>query len=119
MKFSSSVFVAASMLVLAGAAHAGCDFFEHNDHKGKKLALKDGECAVLSRDHADGCEGLKVRVVEGWNDTISSVVLNHNSTAILKEHDKGEGRKLVIQGNRGTKSVGDFNDLASVALCRQ
>lgn len=114
------VAVAASILMLAGtAAHAGCDFFEHNQHKGKKLALKDGECGVLSRNSAAGCEGLTVRVVEGFNDIISSVVLNHNSTAILKEHDDGGGRKLVVKGNRGRAELGDFNDLASVVLCRQ
>lgn len=115
---AAAVYVSISTFV-GTAAYAGCDFFEHNDRKGAKLALQDGECAVLSRNNPNGCEGLKVRVVEGWNDKISSVTLNHNSTAILKEHDMGEGEQLVVKGNRGVASVGAFNDKASVVLCRQ
>lgn len=111
--------VALTLVASTSISYAGCDFFEHNDRKGAKLALQDGECAVLSRNLATGCEGLKVKVVDGWNDKISSVTLNHNSTAILKEHDDGSGKVVTVKGNRGVASLPEINDKASVVLCRQ
>ena len=117
---SIKTFVAALALVAStGLSYAGCDFFEHNDRQGKKLALKDGECAVLAGDSTAGCEGLPAKFVEGWNDIISSVTLNHNSTAILKQHADGSGSVATIVGNRGMAAIPDFNDEASVVLCRQ
>ncbi len=115
---AAAIYVSISTFV-GTTAYAGCDFFEHNDRQGAKLALQDGECAVLSRNNPNGCEGLKVRIVEGRNDKISSVTLNDDSTAVLKEHDMGEGEQLVVKGNRGVASLGAFNDKASVVLCRQ
>lgn len=110
--------VCISLFSFTTAAHAGCDFFEHNDRQGEKLSLHGGECAVLSRDNPDGCEGLKVHVVEGWNDMISSVSLNHNSVAVLKEHDLGEGEQITVARNSAGGSLGEFNDKASVVLCK-
>ncbi|MCQ0987230.1 hypothetical protein [Jiella marina] len=119
VRFKIVILAIAALFGTAGIAQAGCDFFEHNDLGGAALALQDGECAVLSGDSSAGCEGLNVRVVDGWNDKISSVRLNHNSTAILKQHDNGSGAAKTVQGNRGVASLPDFNDEASVVLCRQ
>lgn len=100
-------------------SYATCDFFEHNDRKGAKLILKDGECAILAGNDAAGCEGLASKVVDGWNDKISSVELHFNSTAILKQHSDGSGKVVTVKGNRGVAALPDFNDEASVVLCRQ
>ncbi len=115
------IFAAAAVALVGSGtmAQAGCDFFEHNDLQGAVFALKDGECAVLSRNSAAGCEGLNPKVREGWSDRITSVRLNHNSTAMLQQHDDGSGAVKTVQGNRGVNSLPDFNDEASVVLCRQ
>lgn len=112
--------IAALTLVASTSfAHAGCDFFELDNRQGAKLALKDGECGILSGNSNAGCEGLTPKVVDGWNDKISSVTLNHNSTAILKQHADGSGVVKTVQGNRGVASLQDFNKQASLVLCRQ
>lgn len=119
MKNMKIAVAAFALIASTGLSYAGCDFFEHNDRQGNKLALKDGECAVLAGNSDAGCEGLPAKFVEGWNDIISSVTLNHNSTAILKQHADGSGLVAEIVGDRGMASIPDFNDEASVVLCRQ
>ena len=118
MKLRISMALAA-FLASTGLAQAGCDFFEHNDLGGASLALADGECAILAGNNTAGCEGLPAKTVSGWNDRISSVRLNHNSRAFLKQHGDGGGLVATVVGNRGVKKLDGFNDEASVILCRQ
>lgn len=117
LKFAA---VAFAFTAMAGVSQAGCDLFEHFNHEGEKLALKDNECAILSGTSDAACEGLTSKVVEGWNDRISSVVLNHNSRAYLITDEDGVSGGALIQGSGGVKELApEFNDQASVVICRQ
>ena len=117
MSFAAAI---VALSFAGGVAQAGCDLFEHFDHGGEKLALKDGECAIFAGDSDAACEGATPKIVEGWDDRVSSVVLNHNSVALMKDNADGSGEFSLIQGNRGVKSLDEAaNDKASLVICRQ
>lgn len=105
-----------ALLASASMAQAGCNFYEHNNFKGKSFGVSQG-CVVLSGKSKAGCGGLPATFKNGWNDIISSVQITNGSKAYLKEHQDGSGQVGVIQGT-SAKAVPGINDKASVVVCR-
>ncbi|MFT4090102.1 MAG: hypothetical protein QM645_05175 [Asticcacaulis sp.] len=116
-----------AFVALTGQAHAGCDFFIANK-TGPRVALQAGECAVLVPDGdgkgAASCEGLKVKTIPDaikFNDNITSVMVNHQSTAILKRNRDNSNATAadIFLTKKHTSELGGMNKQATVLLCKK
>jgi hypothetical protein len=96
----TNLMLGTALLTVASAALAedlAC-FYEHANYQGNKLCVSERTAPVMP---------------SGWNDRISSVMVNGSASVTLSEHIFGLGRSLVLTGSEANLVARGFNDKTS------